>query len=157
MTTTDSQNFREIQEINLKFCIFLVTFDMEYPYLENGLADFTDFGLIFQDFDDLSDEINLFRRCSSPLKLPNIIPFANVFEKSYETLVRRVSSRSKNIRKRKTSRRVHLFLMFSIHDETLELVFHILHEKLTLVPVLFSSGGGGHFVVQANTLGELKL
>ena len=37
MTTTDSQNFREIQEINLKFCIFLVTFDMEYPRLNNSL------------------------------------------------------------------------------------------------------------------------
>ena len=31
MTRTDSQNFKEIQEINLKVCTFLVTFDMEYP------------------------------------------------------------------------------------------------------------------------------
>ena len=31
------------------------------------MADFNDFGLILQDFERLSDEINLFWRCSSPL------------------------------------------------------------------------------------------
>ena len=38
----------------------------EVEYLENGSADFNDFGLILHG---LSDEINLFRRCSSPLSL----------------------------------------------------------------------------------------
>ena len=32
------------------------------------MADFNDFGLILQDFERLSDEINLFWRCSSPLR-----------------------------------------------------------------------------------------
>ena len=36
-------------------------------YIENGLADLKDFGLILQDLNGLSDETNLFWRCSSPL------------------------------------------------------------------------------------------
>ena len=46
-------------------------FIFKVEYLENGLADFDDFGLILQDF-----ERQLFWRCSSPLtKWRVIIPF----------------------------------------------------------------------------------
>ena len=56
------------------------------------------------------------------------LQFALEYEKSYETLVPRVSPQPKNIRLD-----VHLFLMFSYHDETLELVFHVLLDKHTLI------------------------
>ena len=36
-------------------------------YLENGSADFDNFGLICKILNGLLDEINLFQRCSSPL------------------------------------------------------------------------------------------
>ena len=40
----------------------------KFEYLENSLADFSDFDLILQDFEyGLSDEINLFWHCSFPL------------------------------------------------------------------------------------------
>ena len=61
--------------------------------------------------------------------------FAHEFDKLYETFVPRVSSWSKTIRKRWMSRLcldVHLFLMFSYHGETLELIFHILRQTLIL-------------------------
>ena len=57
------------------------------------------------------------------------LPFAHEIEKSYETLVQCVSSWSESIRKRQMyllGLDVHLFLVFSYHDETPELVFHIL-------------------------------
>ena len=41
---------------------------LKVEYLENSLADFNNFGLILQDFERLSDEINLFQCCNSPLR-----------------------------------------------------------------------------------------
>ena len=38
-------------------------------YLENGLADFNDFGLIFRVLNGLSNGMNLFWRCSYPFSL----------------------------------------------------------------------------------------
>ena len=61
------------------------------------------------------------------------LPFAHDFEKSYETLVPHVSSWSKNIRKRQTSRlRLDVHLL-CFHNETLELLLHILLENMSLV------------------------
>ena len=79
------------------------------------------------------------------------LPFAHEFEKLYETLVPRVSLWSKDVRKILTSQfclDVHLFLMFSYHDETLELVFHILLEICWIVssvmgkisPIVYRAG-----------------
>ena len=62
--TSKKQHFRV-------FCrFFLVKLSKSrslVEYLENSLADFNDYGFILQDFGRLSDEINLFWRCSSPL------------------------------------------------------------------------------------------
>ena len=41
-------------------------------YLEDGLADFNDFGLILQDLNGLSNKISLLWRYSSPLNASNL-------------------------------------------------------------------------------------
>ena len=42
-------------------------------YLKNGVADFNDFGLFCRILNGLSDEINLFWRCISPLTFQTLL------------------------------------------------------------------------------------
>ena len=58
------QHFRFFCRFSRKVVQILI---FRVKYLENGLADFNDVGLIWKDFGGLWDEINLFWRCSSPL------------------------------------------------------------------------------------------
>ena len=63
--TSKKQHFRFSVVFSGKTVQILI---FKVEYLENGSADFNDFGLIFRILNGLSDEVNLFWHCSSPLR-----------------------------------------------------------------------------------------
>ena len=70
---TSKKHFR-FSVVFYRKTVQILIFKVEY--LENASADFNDFGPIFQDFER---PFNLFRRCSSLLRLP-FLPFTTYLD-----------------------------------------------------------------------------